>query len=229
MKQASQKYPSIALSVAALSFALTAPLFAQDTSSQTSQPVPLQAPPSTKVAPHAAEQAQRMVTARAMLEKTLDAGKDKSGDTFETKLGDTVHLDNGVELPKGSMLMGKVVDDDMNVGAASKLALRFTAVRLKDGTIVPVKATIVGMYPPTLDTEQVPDAIRSNWTPQFLVMDQVGVLKGVDLHSRIGGTNSGTLVSSTKSEMKLSAGSQFALAIRAVRPASKAEATEPAR
>jgi hypothetical protein len=223
------KYPSIALSVAALSFALTTPLFGQETSSQTSQPVPTQTAPSTTIAPHAEEQAKQMVTARAMLQKTLDAGKDKSGDTFETKLGDSVHLDNGVELPKGSVLMGKVVDDDMNVGTASRLALRFTAVRLKDGTVVPVKATIVGMYPPALDTEQVPDAIRSNWTPQFLVIDQVGVLKGIDLHSRIGGANSGTLVSSTKSEMKLAAGSQFALAIRAGHPASEAEAAEPAR
>jgi hypothetical protein len=170
-----------------------------------------------------------MIKARAVLRKTLDAAKDKSGDLFEATLGDTVHLDNGVELPRGSVLIGKVVDDDMNIGATSKLALRFTAVRLKDGTVVPINATIVGMYPPVPDTEQVPDTIRSNWKPEYLVMDQVGVLKGVDLHSRIGAANSGTLVSSTKSEMKLSAGSEFALAIRAAHPASEAYAAEPAR
>jgi hypothetical protein len=220
------KYP-IALSLAALSFALTSPLSAQDTPGRPLPAAQAQTAPSTTMAPHAQEQANLMVKARAVLAKTLDAAKDKSGDAFETKLGDTVHLDNGVELPRGSVLMGTVVDDDMNLSAFSKLALRFTAVRLKDGTVVPVKATIVGMYPPVSDTEQVPDAILSNWKPEYLVMDQVGVLKGVDLHSRIGGANSGTLVSSTKSEMKLAAGSEFALAIRAASVATEAETTAP--
>lgn len=220
------KSNSITLSLAALSLSLAVPGFGQVTSTTPLDEAQTQTTPQT-IAPGAEDQAQHMVAAQATLEGALDARKDMVGSTFKAKLGSAVHLDNGTEIPKGSVLMGQVVDDDMNAGSNSKLALRFTQAALKDGTVVPVRATIVGMYPPPLDTEIIRTDEISKWTPRVLVMDQVGVLKGVDLHSRIGGRNSGTLVSSTKSEMKLQAGSQFALAIGPA-PAATASTQTPA-
>jgi len=222
------KPTSLRLSLAAICCMLSAPVFAQTpaTSQQTSNPARTQQEEPTSIAPGAEADVPHLVKARAMLVRTLDAAKDTSGSMFEAKLSNKLLLDNGIEIPKGSTLIGQVVDDDMNAGGNSKLALRFTKIQLKDGSTVPVQATIVGMYPPALDTEMVPDDIGSEWKPNILVMDQVGVLKGVDLHSRIGGRNSGTFVSSTKSEVKLGAGSQFALAIGPVQPATT-QATLP--
>lgn len=47
----------------------------------------------------------------------------------------------------------------------------------------------------------------------MLQIDEIGALSGVDLHSRIASKNSGVFVSTKKDDMKLSAGSEFALAI----------------
>ena len=85
-----------------------------------------------------------MKPASALLVKTLDASKDQSGETVDAKLAGKVTLTNGTELPKGTMLLGKVTADDMQQQGMSKLALRFDQARLKDGTTVPIRATIVG-------------------------------------------------------------------------------------
>jgi hypothetical protein len=46
-------------------------------------------------------------------------------------------------------------------------------------------------------------------------MDQKGVLSGIDLHSRIASSNSGVLVSTSKSEVKIPRGTELTLAIAA--------------
>src|SRR5271170_3715590 len=48
------------------------------------------------------------------------------------RLDSKVTLNNGTELPKGTMLLGKVRTDDMQQQGMSKLALRFDQPRLKD-------------------------------------------------------------------------------------------------
>lgn len=160
----------------------------------------------------------RMVPARAALVENLDADKTKPGSRFEATLSKTVKLDNGPELPEGTVLLGTVATDDMNVKGTSKLALRFTEAKLKDGMVVPIKATIVGVYKPREDNFQgypvAPgDQVPNSWNDGTLQVDQIAVLSGVDLHSKIASMNSGVLVSTTKDNMKLSAGSEFALAI----------------
>jgi hypothetical protein len=175
-----------------------------------------------------------MVPARAMLKKTLDADKVRSGLQFEVTLTKKVQLENGPELPTGTVLQGTVTSDDLNVEGRWKMALRFDQAVLKDGQMVPVKVTIVGYYRQTSlesggydingsDATPVPNS----WNDGTLAVDEIGGPNNADLHSRIASKNSGVFVS-TKKDFKLTAGSEITLAIAAktTRQQSKAEAAE---
>ncbi|HUN85917.1 MAG TPA: hypothetical protein VMU48_16180 [Terracidiphilus sp.] len=164
-------------------------------------------------------EAKEMVPARAAVTSTLDANKLKPGDPINVKLADTVHLKNGRELPNGTRLIGVVSTDNMHPGN-SKLAIRFTEAKLKHGGTVPIKATIVGVFPPETENGQGYDVVAGDqqpngWTDSTLQVDQIGALSGVDLHSRIAGTNSGVFVTTKKSDVKLDEGSELTLAIGA--------------
>ncbi|HUY94034.1 MAG TPA: hypothetical protein VMU71_02005 [Terracidiphilus sp.] len=159
------------------------------------------------------------------LTRALDAKKDHDGSRFEAKLTKTVHLKDGKTLPKGSTLLGTVNNDDMQTAGKSKLAVRFTEVKLANGETVPIKATIVQLYPPVgLDAEGEPipdesgpawdmDDHTNQWNRQQLNIDQVGALKNVDLHSRLSSHNSGVFVSAKKDDVKLMKGSRLELAL----------------
>ena len=202
----------------ALALALMLPASAQTESSMGDQNGTLQNSQNMNTPPHGQREAMRMVPAQAAIDRTLDSDKTKPGDPFRAKLVQKVQLDNGPELPAGTMLIGTVATDDMNEGGTSKLALRFTQADLKDGQIVPIKATIVGIYGPdntdsngyfTEAGEQMPNS----WNDGTLQVDQMGIMSGVDLHSRISSKNSGVLVSKKKDDLKVSSDSEFALAI----------------
>ena len=166
-----------------------------------------------------------MKPVRAVLTHSLDADKDHQGHAVEAKLSQKVTLTNGTELPRNTMLLGKVTADDMQQQGTSKLALRFDQARLKDGTTVPVRATIVGYYAPgTAETELGSDSgmdqVPNDWTAKTLQMDQMNVAPGVDLHSKISSKNSGVFVATKKDDVKLKAGSELQFAIAPANPAT---------
>lgn len=155
--------------------------------------------------------AQKMEPAQAILNKTVDAKKVQPGQQFEARLDGKVKLKDGQELPGGTVLVGTIATDNMQAGGNSRLALRFTEARLKDGKTLPIEAMIVGISPagsPSYEGANV-------WSPQTLNVDQIGAIKGADLHSRIDGENSGVFVAQKKDDLKLSQGSEFSLAIAA--------------
>jgi hypothetical protein len=170
-----------------------------------------------------------MVPATAMLLETLDARKMQPGADFKAKLDNKVHLANGPELPSGSVLVGTVVNDDMNIHGNVKLAVRFTEAQLKDGQTVPIKATIVGAYTDPQEAASVYNGYTAepsnSWTNGTLAIDQVGVTSGVDLHSNVDSTNSGVFVTSRKDDIKLGRGSDIDLAIAAAAPNTAQGAT----
>lgn len=199
----------VSLSVAALSLAVFLPGFASAQSSQDAANAPSQA---------AQEQAAQMVPAQAYLLHKLDAKDMKPGSQFIARLSETVQLKNGPELPKGTELIGIVSTDDMQLRGTSKLALQIVEARLKDGKIVPVRAIIVGVYAPETETAGgyvvAPGEEEANdWTNSVLMIDQLDVMGSFDLHSRVDGKNSAVLVSTKKDNVKLSEGSELALAI----------------
>lgn len=193
--------------LAAASLVLLSPALTQAQDSMASN--------STDSAGHA--EAMKMVPGRAALTETLDARRLKPGDQFKVKLADTVHLTDGSELPHGTTLLGLVSTDQTQVGN-SKLALRFNQAELKDGKVIPIKATIVGLFPPEAEDGEgyniaAGDQQPNPWNATVLQVDQLGVSSGVDLHSRVAAENSGVFVTTKKDDVKLSSGSELLLAI----------------
>lgn len=166
----------------------------------------------------ARQEASEMVPARAYLARKMDAKDEKLGTKFTAILADTVHLKNGTELPRGTKLMGTVTNDELNETGNAKLALRITQADLKDGKTIPVKATIVGIWGPESENSMgytvSPGQQQPNdWSKKTLAIDEIDALPGVELHSRIAGNNSGVFVTKKKDDVKLSGGSELALAI----------------
>lgn len=164
--------------------------------------------------------AAQMAPAQATLANDLDARKVKPGQQFHAVLSGTVHLRNGVELPRGTVLVGTIAMDSMQTGAGSTLALRFTQADVKGGKVVPIEATIVGYAPPSEGNAWDYTDNQSTlvpWNGKSLQVDDTGVLSGVDLHSKIADNNSGVFVSKKK-DMKLSANSLLSLAITVENP-----------
>jgi hypothetical protein len=157
--------------------------------------------------------AKQMVPAEVNLTQTLDARKDQPGSKFEAKLKGTVHLKDGTELPHGTVLVGQVTSDQMQNNGTSQLALRFTEAKLNNGKTVPIQATIVGLVGPIQDSQIGSDSGPTPWDGTSLKYDVVGVMSHVDLHSTLGGANSGTLVANDKSDMKLAMHSRLSLAL----------------
>lgn len=201
------KFSKTALSIATLSLAMLTPAFGQtsDQSSQDNQSA-------------GSREAQRMVPAHASLTRALDANSAHQGDQFRATLNDNVHLNDGLELRHGDTLVGKVVADDANTPGNSRIAVRFTQAVLKNGQTVPIKATIVNLAQPsdlTGDDYTALDQVHDSWNDGTLNVDQIGVIKDVDLHSSISSQNSGVFVSTKRSDFKIPAGSEMALAISA--------------
>ena len=165
-----------------------------------------------------------MVPTRALLKATLSADKVTEGATFEARLADKTQLANGSLLPAGTRLVGAVMRDDTNNMGTPMLALRFDTAYLKDGTTVPIKATIVGAFSPAdlSDTSWSVDEAPNTWNNGTLRVDNIGVLHGVDLHSAIASPNSGVFVSESNKNVKIAAGSEFTLAIAARNDAGEA-------
>jgi hypothetical protein len=200
------KYPmhlTVAAALLALPFSVHAQTNMQDTS--TSQDT------------NAVQAAMRMVPAQGALVTAIDAKKDSPGKEFQVRLVKTIKLENGTELRSGTILIGQIAQDDMQMPGNSKLALRITEARPKGGDVVPIKAMIVGLVgPETSDLSGqtvLPGEQENNtWTNKTLKIDQVDAISGADLHSNVTSMNSGVLVS-TKDDVKLKRDSEFELAI----------------
>ena len=168
-------------------------------------------PASAPSAESAAEQneATQMVAAKAVFSKGIDARKTQPDQQFQATLSEKVQLKNGPELPRGTELVGTVVKDDTSEKGTSSLALRFTQARLKNGQVVPIRATIITLY----DTSDPAGPIRTSWTPKMLHVEQESVVSGVSMHSEIGGQNSAVLVAKKKDDVRLPKGYGISLAI----------------
>lgn len=164
----------------------------------------------------AVSEAAQMVPAQARLAQNLDTKNLQPGEQFKAVLQGKVRLKDGVELPRGTALVGTVASETAPPGAKSELALRFTQADLKNGQTVPIEATIVGVAPPATEddasAEMLYNAPPDAWDGRAVSFDVNDALSGIDLHSRIAGQDSGNFVS-TKSNLKLGVRTQIALAI----------------
>lgn len=198
------------LFAAAASVVLFVPEIALSQTAQTSQP--------TSHTMSAGTEASEMVPAQAVLDRSIDANKVKPGEEITARLASKVHLKNGTELPSGTELIGKIGTDDMQQNGTSKLALCLDQAKLKNGNIIPLKATIVGIYgsgagAPEPYPEVPGDQVANDWTRSTHQVDQIDALSGVDMHSSLVSRNSGVLVTTRRDDIKLREGTELALAI----------------
>ena len=187
---------------AALPFSLHAQSVSQDTSS---------------TADAGAHEAMFMVPANAAVLQTIDASKIASGSQFKVKLADTTRLNNGPELHSGTILVGTLTKE-AEPGSATKLTLRFTQATLKDGTVVPIKATIVGVARPDVNNSEGYSVAPgnqepNNWTSGTLQVEQLNAASHADLHSDIASNDSGVFTSRDNQDVKIKAGTEFKLAV----------------
>jgi len=91
----------------------------------------------------------QMASARVWLNKSLDAKKARQGDAVTVKLLDDVKIPNSSELPKNTILLGHIdtVQPSMNKGD-SAIQVTFDKAQMKDGQQLPIKVTIMQIYPP---------------------------------------------------------------------------------
>jgi len=204
-----KRKPAVALAIATAAFTL---LIAQFASAQ--------AAPSKDNSSMAMQEAMQMVHALVSPTQTIDATKVQQGDPIKATLTEQVQLKNGTELPRGTELTGQVTVDQMQNDGTYRLALVFSNAQLKNGTVIPIKATIMRVYPP-VGYHPVGDALyyayanTHYWTDRTVQVDQPDALKGVALQSRIAGDNSGAFVSKQKDEIRLSTDTLLDLAIAA--------------
>ncbi len=204
---------TLSFSIAAACFALLTPglALAENPNASTS---PGTAANSTAVSQSVQQEAAQMVPAQARLVKTIDAQKAQAGGQFEAVVDGTVRLKDGTELPHGTVLIGKIAADQMHPDGTSRLALRFTEAKLKDGKTLPIRAMIAGVAAPSYGSDFTDgEATLPTWSHSTLQVDEIGALNHVDLHSRIAGQNSGVFIATKKDNVKLAAGSQLSLAI----------------
>lgn len=150
--------------------------------------------------------ADQLVAANAVLQRPFNAKNAKQGSSITAKLTKTIHL-NGTTLPRNTLLVGHVdivkpsIDDSV-----SKVVLTFDQARLEDGKKIPIKSTLVGIYPAgtVLTTPQLNPALQTLQEPSGS--------HGLRLTSNVEGTNSGTL-SSNGRNVKLSSGTELQFAV----------------
>jgi hypothetical protein len=163
----------------------------------------------------ASQEATKMVPATAAFISVVDSHSLTAGTQVKVKLLGKVRLENGPVLPAGTMLVGQVVDDATQTGKA-KIALRFTEADLKNGQIVPIKATIVNVYKENNGIaagQYNVSGISLTWDKGTLGVNQQDAIPDVDLHSKIASPNSGVFVSTKKDDIKFTQAVQLELAI----------------
>jgi hypothetical protein len=153
------------------------------------------------------------------LTHSLDARNLFPGATFQARLIDTIHLNNGMKLPSGTLIAGTVVQDDMQPEGKITFALRFSQARLKNGKTIPITATVLDVSTGTEAVENEQSVfepvlvVPRNLTSHSDDVDVIDVNPGIDLHGRANSPNSGVFVATTKNGIRFPTHTQIELAL----------------
>jgi hypothetical protein len=102
-----------------------------------------------------AQKTIQLVAAKASLDKTLDAKKAKQGDSVTAKLQQDVQIPGAQNLPKNTELTGHIDQVEASQHKSdSTIVLTFDHARLKDGQLLPIKATVMAIAQPVNMAQQ---------------------------------------------------------------------------
>ena len=163
----------------------------------------------------------RLVTTNAQLVRTVDSKNAAQGQIVTAKLTSSLKNAGTTELPKGTMLVGKVEQVKMsNNGGPGQLSIVFDQAQISGGKTVPIKATLLGAYPENTGdywadtgTSGSEQAVQ----PRFIAADQTidqepGTLGHVALHSAVQSNASGVFINKD-GNVDLKRGTRFQIAI----------------
>jgi hypothetical protein len=164
-----------------------------------------------------------LMSTNASLNQTLNSSHLSVGQNVSAHLTMKLRASNGLVLPRNTQLLGKISELQGGQGKPTSIALVFSKARLKNGRIIPIKATLLGAMPPNYNgylssADYFPDT--SNPVAPDAAMDQeAGVLNHIALHSAVRSHNSGIFLSK-RGNIRLRAGTQLRIAIAPLRNSS---------
>jgi hypothetical protein len=165
-----------------------------------------------------AASAQSLAGVNTSLVQPLDSATATQGQAVTVKLDGSVKTPDGVKLPRGTELVGKVaaVQPSQNGGPAS-VSVVFTTAQLKGGKQIPVKATLLAAYPGDQGagaqySDEVTNMVADSVSADHEVDQQPGALGGVELKAAVKDEDSGTFLR-TSGNFKLKAGTFFQVAV----------------
>jgi hypothetical protein len=172
---------------------------------------------------YASAQAQpqqlNLVSANAELTSGLNSKSAQNGQSVTAKLTSNVKTDGQMELPRGTMLVGKVeqVQNASSNENQSTISIVFNEARLSNGREVPIKATLLGAYPPVVTGVAESTSSFMIQQPNHIPSDQkiqqdAGTLSHVMLQSAVQSDVSGVFLSK-KHDINLHRGTRLQLAI----------------
>jgi hypothetical protein len=170
------------------------------------------------------QQSGELVGATVRLQQKLDARRAHEGQVVRARLDDSVKAD-GVRLAKGTELTGKVDRVQASTGGGpSMLSVVFSQARMKDGRSIPVKVTVIGVYPADEAALAVDGAATMPPPPRHVssgtrIDQQPGLVGRVSLHSAVQSPDSATF-RDDRGNLKLGAGTFLQVGIAPANGAS---------
>ncbi len=160
-----------------------------------------------------------LVSANAVLTQPLNSRSSRKGQSVTAKLTSNVKTAERMELPKGTVLTGKVeqVRTAYSNGNRSRISILFNEAQLDNGREIPIKATLLAAYPPApYDVTMGPDSYMlhqpRNIPSDQKIIQEPGTLSHIALHSAVQSNVSGVFLSKNHS-IKLERGTRLQLAI----------------
>ena len=177
-----------------------------------------------------AASAQTLAGVNATLDHSFNSKGAKTGEVVTARLTSSVKTPDGVDLPKGTELVGKVAAVKAETNGGVSVSLLFDAAKLKDGKQVPVKATLLAAYPASTgndgeDSVQVIGAPPAHVISTDTFDQEPGALGHVSLKSAVKSDNSGTFASSD-GNFKLGSGTYLQIAVAGTNSGNGTSAAE---
>ena len=163
---------------------------------------------------HASAQSTQLFSANAVLTHSLNSNGAKMGQSVTAKLTSAA----SPELPKGTMLIGKVGQvQNASTNGTSTMSITFDQARLRNGQEVPIKAMLLGAYPPVVYNHLSGTSTYLPTQPNTVsdartVTQKPGALNGIGMESSARSDTS-AVFTSTNRNIKLENGSVLQVAI----------------
>ncbi len=176
-------------------------------------------------------QPSTMAGVNVRLDHSIDSKNAAPGQIISVKIDNSVKTLDGIDLPRGTELTGKVdhVQPSENGGPAT-VSIVLDEAQMKDGKQVPVKVTLIGAYPPGQlsdyeDGTETMGPVPRNISMQEQVDQEPGVLSHVSMNSSVKSHDSAEF-RRDGGNFKLEAGTYFQVGIAPANQGGLSQAAE---